>query len=303
MFNTANRVQLSVFAHLFDHLQRDADFFSVAKIPSRVGARLVPLTSLKYLAELEINIAGIAAVVCTPDIADSVPTEIGCAVTSNPVEVAFHIHDALNNRAGYFWSDFPTDIHATARVHPRAFVAEQNVVIGEGSIIGPHATIGERSLIGAGCYIGAGTVIGCEAFEVPVINGRKQLYPQAGGVRIRDNAVICSNSSVARSSFPAFTEIGEGCMLDNHVHVAHDCALATGCTITHGTLLAGRVQLEAGVYVGPNTSISNGILVGKNAKLSIGSTVVKDVQEGTRVTGNFAIEHGRFIRNLKRSVE
>jgi acyl-[acyl carrier protein]--UDP-N-acetylglucosamine O-acyltransferase len=303
MFNAAHRVQLSAFADLFDQLQRDAAFFSVAKIPSRVDAKLVPLTSLKYLAELEANISGIAAVLCTPEIANSIPTGIGCAITANPVATAFHIHKALSDRAGYYWTDFATQIPATARVHPRAFVAELNVVIGEHSIIGPHATLHERSVIGANCYIGTGTVIGCEAFEVPLIDGRKQLHPQAGGVRIADHVVICSNSSVAKSSFPAFTEIGKGCVLDNHVHVAHDCILEPGCTITHGTLLAGRVQLEEGVYVGPNTSISNGIHVGKNAKLSIGSTVVKDVREGTRVTGNFAIEHAQFIRNLKRSVE
>ena len=303
MFNTENRVQLSSFGSLFDRLLLDATFFSVAKISSRVDAKLVPLTALKYLDELEANISRIAGVLCTPEISSSVPKGIGCAVTSEPVAAAFRIHKALSERPNYYWTDFDTQIPSTAQVHPSAFVAARNVVIGEHSVIGPHAAIYERSAIGSNCHIGASTVIGCEAFEVPLIDGRKQLHPQAGGVRIAGQVVICSNSSVAKSSFPAFTEIGEGCMLDNHVHVAHDCVLEPGCTVTHGSLLAGRVHLEKGVYVGPNTSISNGVKIGRNSTVSIGSTVVKDVREKTRVTGNFAIEHGQFIRNLKRSVE
>ena len=39
--------------------------------------------------------------------------------------------------------------------------------------------------------------------------------------------------------------------------------------------------------------------IGKNCKISIGSVVTRDVEDGAQVSGNFAIEHSKFIDNLK----
>ena len=56
------------------------------------------------------------------------------------------------------------------------------------------------------------------------------------------------------------------------------------------------------VWIGVNATVSNRIKIGKGARVSLGSVVTKDVPAGQTVTGNFAIDHARFMKNLKASV-
>ena len=68
-------------------------------------------------------------------------------------------------------------------------------------------------------------------------------------------------------------------------------------------MIAGHVAISDNVWVGPSVSISNRLDVGKDAYLTMGAVVVKNVSEGEKVTGNFAIPHKKFISNLKASVK
>ena len=111
-------------------------------------------------------------------------------------------------------------------------------------------------------------------------------------------ATVAFGGPVARSIYPTFTDIGDGCGFDNLVHVAHDCVLEAGCKMTACSMLSGRVDLMAGAYLGPNSTVSNGVVIGEKGIVTIGSTVTRSVDAGARVTGNFAIEHKRFMRNL-----
>ncbi len=299
MFNTGNRVQLSDFASLVDSVVKNAEFFSVGKIPSRVPARLVPVGSAKFLRELKSNLGDIAAVICTPDLVDQIPDHIGCAVSKNPVTAAFHIHAALCAKVGHFWTDFQSIIAPEADIHPSAVIAKMNVRIGVGCFVGPNAVIQERSIIGERCWIGAGTVIGSEAFEISMIDGINRLQPHGGGVHIGNDVIFCSNSAVARSIYPTYTKIGDGCGFDNLVHVAHDCVLEAGCKLTACSMLSGRVDLMANTYLGPNSTVSNGLVLSENSVVTIGSTVVRNVDANTQVTGNFAVPHIQWIRFVK----
>lgn len=53
------------------------------------------------------------------------------------------------------------------------------------------------------------------------------------------------------------------------------------------------------VWIGPGVTITNGIEVGNKASISIGSVVTKSVNDGSTVTGNFAIDHSKFIEHMK----
>jgi acyl-[acyl carrier protein]--UDP-N-acetylglucosamine O-acyltransferase len=303
MFNTEKRVTLSDFAHHFDALARDAQFFSVGKIPSRVKARLVPIVSTQYLGELVWAPDEVVAVICTSEIQRFVPPRFGCAVAADPIRATVLIHDELGSRQGYYWQDFTSIIAASAKIHRSAHVAERNVFIGEGTIVGPHAAVMERSIVGSRCQIGAGTIIGTDAFELAKLDGNNRQQSQTGGVRVGDDVVFLSNCTVARSTYPTFTEIGNHCGFDNLVHIAHDCVMEANCIVTAGTILSGRVSIKSGSYFGPNSTISNGIRIGENAKVTIGSTVVTNVENGEKVTGNFAIEHSRFLVNMKETMK
>lgn len=302
MFNTEARVRLSEFADLFEDVARDGEFFTTGKIPTRAKAKLVPVGAEKYLPELLRSLDGVAGVVCPAELVDKIPEGLAVAVSPSPQAAVYKVHVALAERPDHFWTSFETRIAPSARIHPRAFVAERDVVIGENTVVGPNATILERTIIGDDCQIGANTVLGTEAFETVKVDGRERLQRQVGGVKVGNRVVFLSGDTVARSVFPVFSKIGDDCFFDNLVYVGHDALIAPGCKMALGALIAGRVELGAGAYIGPNATVSNGLKVGAGATVTLGAAATRDVPAGTRVSGNFAIEHAKFLDNLKRSL-
>ena len=297
MFNHENRVHLSEFDE-FVEIIKDCRFFSCGKIPSRISQRLVPITSSSHLKEIEYYQKEIAGIICPPGLTPSIPDHMGIAVSTNPRLAANKIHATICEKKNYLWSDFPSQISSLAKIHPTAHVESWNVVIGDNTIIGPHAVILDRVQIGKECTIGPNTTIGSSGYEVVVFDGESALVAQAGGVRIGDNVHFLSNASVARSAFPNFTEIGNFSTFDNLTHIAHDCILGSRVKMAACSMLSGRVTLGDDVYIGPNATVSNGITIKSSAKISIGAVVITDVEESVTVTGNFAIEHRNFLRNM-----
>lgn len=300
MFNYGNRSSLRDFG---DHgeVVRDAHFFGVGKIPTGVPNRLVHVLNERALASLAGE-DGIAAVICPRELAEFVPDELGCIVSDNPAMAAFHIHSQLASREDYHWRSFDTRVASSAQVHSSAIVADRDVEIGADAVIEAGAVIQERTIIAPGCFVGANTVLGSKAFELVRIEGRNVLPPHVGGVRLGQGAMVLSATMVAKSVYAAFTELCAGSAVDNLVHVAHDVVVGENARVVACALLGGRVVLGAASYVGPNATVSNGLVVGADATVSLGSTATKDVESGQRVTGNFAIEHGRFLSNLKKSL-
>jgi len=64
-------------------------------------------------------------------------------------------------------------------------------------------------------------------------------------------------------------------------------------------MLSGSVIIEDDVFIGPASAIRPQVRIGRGATVSIGSVVTKDVPAGTRVTGNFALEHEKFMAFIK----
>jgi UDP-3-O-[3-hydroxymyristoyl] glucosamine N-acyltransferase len=297
MFNTKHRSRLSDFRS-YGGIVRDCEFFGVAKVPSRVDARLVPVTDAANVKELMAQLPGVAAVICTKDLVDSIPGHLGCLQSDAPRIAAHQIHCELTSRPDYYWTSFKTRIGAGADIHPSAWIAPTNVEIGDRVTIGPGTVIHERSIIAAGSHIGSKNVIGTDAFEPARVERRNQLLAQAGGVRIGEDSILLSGIMIAHSAFPTFTELGARCAIDNLVHVAHDCMIGDDSHLTAGAILSGRVTMGEGSFVGPNATISNGLFIGAKGKVTIGSMVARDVEAGQRVSGYFATEHRTFLKRL-----
>ncbi len=295
-FNTALNVKLSEFERIFTDIVRDGAFYSIGKIPTRLPGRVVPVGAEKYLAEIQDAPNGLVGVICTPALASAIPESLACAVAENPMVAAMAVHTQLTERADQFWTTFPSRIAEGAQIHETAYIAPKNVVIGKNAVIGPNATIMERAIIGDHFSLGANSVVGSDAYEVRTVDGVPKILPQAGGVKIGDSVSILSGTTVARSIFPLFTEIGDACTFDNLVHVAHDCILGKRVKMAATAMLCGRVMLKDDVFIAPNATISNGVTIGERGFVTLGAVVVEDVPEGGRVTGNFAVDHAQFTK-------
>lgn len=281
-------------------LLRDCEIAYVGKVPSCVRPRLVPCTKSEHIVEALAQ-TGIAGIITTIELAASVPKNLGLAVSNQPLRTAYLIHDFLCGKKDFHWISFPTRISKSARVHSSAIIPEYDVVLGDNCVVHPNAIIYPRTIIGENSSIGAGTVIGCDGFEVDATNIIHRILPQAGGVRIGRNVDIQAKCTIVRSTFGGFTEIGDETKIDCQVHLAHDCHVGRRVRITACAEISGRVEIGDNSYLGPNVSISNGVRIGEGAHITIGSVVTRSVAAGTHVSGNFAIEHTKWL-NLMRKV-
>lgn len=296
---TGNRIRLSrIAADLGLTLWRDGEIACVGKVPTRLDARLVPAGKAVHLTDAARE-NGIAAYVVPEDLAASVPQAAGVILSGQPVATAMAVHEYLCDLPGFLWTDFPSEIDPAAIVMPGAFVAPKNVRIGAGTVIGPNAVILERSLIGANCQIGATVVIGMEAFEQKAGVSPKALLRQAGGVRIGDNVSLLPGCTIARSTFGGFNHIGAETKIDAQTYIAHDCVIGERVTICACCDISGRVEIGDDAYLGPNCTISNGLRIGRKATISLGAVVTRDVEDGTRVTGNFAMPHDNWLKLIR----
>ena len=63
--------------------------------------------------------------------------------------------------------------------------------------------------------------------------------------------------------------------------------------------VAGSAKIGSDVWLGVNSTISDRIIIGDYARISLGAVVTKNVPENVTVSGNFAIEHHKFLNHIK----
>jgi UDP-3-O-[3-hydroxymyristoyl] glucosamine N-acyltransferase len=291
--------ELSEFAALGLDIVRPCSFSFAGKILTPVDDLLVPLAKRSALPDLLAR-TGIAGVVTTRELSGEVPEPLGLAVCDDPMRVHHEIHRALARLPGRLWSDFPSEVDPSAAVSPTAWVAPTNVVIGPGAVIMPGAVIHERTVIGAGARIHARAVVGADAYEIIIVDGQQQLRPQTGGTMIGAHCELLAGAVVTRSAFCGATVLGEGTVLDCNTVVSHDCRIGAQVRIGGASWIGGRVTIDDSAAIGPNATIGNGLRIGERASVSLGSVVTRDVAPGTRVSGNFAIDHNRMVDHMRR---
>lgn len=77
-----------------------------------------------------------------------------------------------------------------------------------------------------------------------------------------------------------YTSIGEGTIIDSHVHISHDCIIGKYCEIDAGAIILGKVEIEnscrvgAGAIIHPEVKMRIGSVLGANSYLR------KDTKEG-----------------------
>lgn len=225
----------------------------------------------------------------------------GLILSEDPKSMLKQIQTFLVSKKNFQWKDFKTKISHSANINAKAVIADKNVIIGDGSSIGPYCVVNERSIIGKNCNINESVVIGSEAFELTGLKSNRSIMPQSGGVLIGNNVTIQALSTVVRSTFGGFTSLKDNVKVDSHVHIAHDAQVEKNTSIAASTFIAGNVTIGENVFIGPNSTISNGINIANEAWVTIGSNVIESIEEGKRVTGNFAIDHNQFLKKFKKN--
>lgn len=246
---------------------------------------------VRYVKNLLEN-PNILGVFTTQEISAAIPNEAMFTIICEEPRLSFYLlHNYIAERDYVKW---PSVIDPTANVHPRAFISDNNVVIGPNSIIEANATILADVTLGESCLIGAGAVLGCDDAEIKVTSKGLLRAVHDGELRVGDHVHIGANCTVDKGFSFRHTIIGNGTKLGNSTFIGHGAHIDTDCMLL-SCIILGSANIGARVRVNPGAVISNQVEIGDDAIVSIGAVVVQSVTSETKVTGNFAVEHQKFL--------
>lgn len=221
--------------------------------------------------------------------------------------------------------DPSAEMGAGVSVGPLAVIGK-DARIGAGSVIGPHCYVGteaelgenaflrEMVSIGARVRIGArfiaqpGARIGSDGFSfvTPEVSGaetvRKTLGDQGeakaqswlrihslGAVRIGDDVEVGANATIDSGTIRA-TEIGDGCKIDNLVHLGHNVRTGRDCLFAGQTGISGSVEIGNNVVLGGQTGVVDNIFIGDGAIAAGGTKILSNVPAGRVLMGYPAVK-------------
>jgi len=171
-------------------------------------------------------------------------------------------------------------------------VIHQGVEIAEGCHIGANAVLSHCRL-SDNVVIGANSVIGGSGFGFEITADGPVPLPHVGAVQIGAGTRIAANCAIDRGTL-GMTHIGSQVMIDNLVHVAHNCVIEDRAVIAAQVGFAGGVRVGEGAMLAGQAGVSSQVNVGRGAIVMGQSGVTKDVPDGVMVVG-FPAEEARGV--------
>lgn len=263
------------------------------------------LTFLERPEYIDKISANTSCIITTDEIKHRIPSFIkGIIVTDEPKKGFVMLHNYLARHEGYAHRRGPTKIGKNCKISPLAFIADENVQIGNNVEIAPFVSIKENVIIGDNCVIHENCVIGGKSFNFVRTKDNQMIgMIDLGQVILENNVEICSQCHVASGPLPSdITKLEDNVKLDAFVHVGHGTKIGKRTLIPAGAQIAGNVMIGEDAWIGVNATITNRIVIQNGGRVSLGSVVTKDVKENQTVTGNFAIDHELFIKNMKKNL-
>jgi UDP-N-acetylglucosamine acyltransferase len=199
-----------------------------------------------------------------------------------------------------------------AQIHPTAIVGAgaelaadisidaytiigSRVRLGVGTIVGPHVVIEGNTTIGARNRIFQFASIGAEPQDLKY-HGEDSALIIGDDNRIREFCTLQPGTEGGGM----VTRVGNGNLLMNYSHIAHDCILGDRIVVANGVQLGGHVTIEDGAVLGALAGIHQFVRVGESALVGAGSMVSQDVPPYCNATGDRATLHGLNSLGLKR---
>lgn len=286
------------------HLIKDSEvinngeFTSLGLAVSRCDEKLLSfIENEKYISDLGDNIT---CLITTKEIGVKLKDRYGIIVSSNPRVDYFKLHNKLSSNKEYKRAETDTTIGEECRISKLASISNKNVIIGKNVIIEDFVVIKENTIIGDNSIIRSGVVLGGEGYEFKRVDGIIMNVNHCGGVIIEKNVEVQYNTCIDKALYTwDNTIVGEYSKLDNFVHLEHGVKVGKRCLIASRTTVGGRTVIGEDSWVGLGAVISNGLIIGKKASISLGSVVTRNINDNEKVSGNFAINHNKYIDFIK----
>lgn len=165
-----------------------------------------------------------------------------------------------------------------------------NIVIGDNTIIYNNVNIINKVSIGNNCVIQSGVSIGHDGYGFSEDqSGKKYMIKHHGGVTIKDNVYISSNTVIQRGTIDD-TIIEEGTKIDTLCHIAHNVHLGKNNALVTLTGMYGSSVTGENCYIA-SAIIKDNISIGNHVQVGMSSTVMKNTDDDVIVIGTPAKVH------------
>ena len=295
-------MKLSILEKLDVSVYRDCEFarMGVLSAANAKPGSLVFCESEHWLRAALKN-PSVAALLVPEDLVPLVPEPYGIAVCARPRDDFYRIHNRFDEVAPVILHE-PTRMGQGCSISPLAYVDPENVILGEHVVIREFATVYGPAEIGNNTVLRAGVRIGSDGFQFPKDRDGKICYVRHyGGVSIGADVEIKENTVVNKGLFFGDrASIGDNTKIDAQCYIAHNVSIGSRCLMGPGVQVCGSSTIGDRVWVGPQALISSELKIGDDAQIVMGSIVIGNVRPGKKVSGNFAVDHEKHLRNCIR---
>jgi UDP-3-O-[3-hydroxymyristoyl] glucosamine N-acyltransferase len=298
----------------------DVTVSSIANLARAEPHHLSFLSKKQFVAYLDSTLAGI--VIVKEDV--MAPEGLNLLRVPDPYLAYAKISRLFCQRPSQ-----PHGIHPSAFVDPTALISPTaaigpgcsiaaDVEIGENTEIHSGAVIGAGSRLGAGCIIypnvviyhgvvvgdrvtiHSNTVIGADGFGFAPSGGKWIKIYQLGGVRIGNDVEIGASTTIDRGAIDD-TIINDGAIIDDQVHIAHNCVIGQGAAIAGCTGIAGSTEIGANCTIGGLVGIGGHLKIADNVHFNGSTVVTRSISEpGVYSSGTVVQEVHTWRKNAVR---
>jgi UDP-3-O-[3-hydroxymyristoyl] glucosamine N-acyltransferase len=206
-------------------------------------------------------------------------------------------------------------IHDSAVISDTASVSKK-VHIGANVFIGPNCIINENVVINANCSlvkdveidsdttINYGTVLGSDGFGFAPSNKGYVKIEQLGGLKIGKNVEIGANCTIDRGALDN-TEIHDGVILDNLIHIAHNVVLGKNSAIAASCAIAGSSKIGQNFQMGGLSGVLGHLDICDDVTVGAHTLITKSIKKPGNYIGIMPAQDSGdwakssiFIKNL-----
>lgn len=279
-------------------LFREGEFTSLGLNISKSDEKLLSfIESEKFLSKLS---SSISCVITTKEMAEKIPEHLGVIISKVPRIDFFNLHNILVSNIEYKREEYETEIGENCSIASTVIISSKNVTIGNNVIIEDYVVIRDNTIIKDNAIIRAHAIIGGEGFEFKRYGNKTMGVKHVGGTIIEENCEIQYGTTVDKAIYPwDNTIVGEYSKIDNLVQISHAVKIGKRNFIASKTTIGGRTIIGDDCWFGLCATVSNGLVIGNNSSISLGAVVTRSLEDGSKVSGNFAIDHSKFINFIK----
>jgi len=216
-------------------------------------------------------------------------------ISSDPINDFFKLYNEWVDYKEIHAQNKPNIVSPKSSIHSSVLLSGKNVIIENDVTIKENVVIHDNVTIKKGTIVYPNVVLGVDGYEFKKTDKEIYRIKHDGNLVINENVEIGSNCVIARGFSFIETIIGEFTKIDSNVHISHGVQIGKRNLIAAGTNIGGSTSIGDNNWIGISSVISNGIKIGNDNFIGLGSVVVGDIKSNQKVSGNFAIDHNKFL--------